>query len=265
LTSKVAVALLLLANAAPVLGQSGPEDVVRAFFKAEDEGRWLDAARMLDLRRFESLRQSAVAGFRRRPAARRVSAAEIMRMQPDIPRSVAEYQAKQANKSIDKYNPLEDQFANVSSVDSLAALSTQDAAARWLEAAGSGWKNSIAYKRSQDEPPMDCPELPDSVRRSMFTHVFKEVPSRILGTAAPSDSTRYVIIAEQFTDTRDSANVPSDADTPNSPRVLTLRNEDGAWKIIPRYDMPQASGMFGGVSVMISCKRDSVTKRQGRK
>ncbi|HZE09291.1 MAG TPA: hypothetical protein VE110_11110 [Gemmatimonadaceae bacterium] len=264
---KLAVAVLCLGSAPQVTAQSTADDVVRTFFQAEREGRWLDAARMLELRRFESMRQATVAGLRKRPPMHHVTAQEIMRMQPDMPRVAAEYQARQMEESMQKYNPLEDQFARVSSVDSLAALSTDEAAARWLEAMGPKWREALASKRMEYDPPIDCPHLPDSLMKSMVARGVEQNPvsTRILGSAAPTDSTRYVVVAEEFASQPLSARTGADADTPNSPRVLTLRRIGGEWKIVPRYDMPQASGTYGGTFLSVRCLPDSVSKGRARK
>jgi hypothetical protein len=264
-TSKVAVALLLLANAAPVLGQSDPEDVVRAFFKAEDEGRWLDAARMLDLDAFERIRRDAVKRYRSPTTFPVQTAEQIRRWDPAMPLAAAEYQAKQMNDLRNRFNPLEEDFARVSSVDSLIALPTDEAAARWLEATGPEWEEALALKRYPQRPAVDCPGLPDSLKKKMLREGFNAAATTILGTTAGTAAVRHVVVAEGFGVAPKAIAAPDDGDLPMSPRAITVRNVAGSWKIVPRRDMPQPSGMRGSISVAVSCVIDSVSKGGARK
>jgi hypothetical protein len=265
LKSKLTVVLMLLANAAPAVGQSGAEDVVRAFFKAEDEGRWLDAARMLDLNSFEGLRRDAVNRYRSVRTFPVETAERIRKLQPDMPLAVAEYQARQMNEQRSKLDPLEEEFARVGSVDSLIALPTDEAAARWLEATGPEWKEAVSIKRYPHARPMvDCPGLPDSVKKMMLREQFKTDAATILGSTGGSDSVRHVVVAEGFGGLPKAIAAQDDADLPMSPRAITVKNVSGSWKIVPRRDMPQSNGMLGSVSFGITCVRDSASKAGAR-
>ncbi len=262
---RLTLVLSAVITAAPASAQANPEDVVRAFFRAEDEGRWFDAARMLDLRRFERFRQSVVHGYRTRPPIAERTPEELMKWQPDIPRAVAEYQAKQMNESLRRYNPLERDFARTNSVDTLAALTTEEAAARWLEAMGPEWKNALAIKESAGRPTVDCPGLSDSAKKALLAKEFGNPTARILGSTASSDSLRYVVIGEVFRILSGGSAGQFDNEPAISPTTITLRSVSGLWKIVPMHDMPQSSGVHGSISFAISCARDSALKASLRK
>lgn len=253
---ELAVLLAFTIGGAPAVAQSRPEDVVRAFFKAEDEGRWLDAARMLDLKRFEPYRRSAVEGMRSNDKAPLRTADDLMKLEPDMPRAVAEYQAKQMNESLRRFNYVEHEFARVTSVDSLAALSTEEAAARWLEAMGPDWKQTLAERESARLPAGACDAIPDSVRTEIRTSL-RQLTARILGVTAGSDSVRYVVIGRELGIAGVSGSGEFEAPA-MSPAVMTLRRMGQTWKISPTVDLAQSTGIGGFASISMTCHIDSL-------
>jgi hypothetical protein len=227
--------------------QPTPEDVVRDFFKAEDEGRWMDAAHSLDLTRFEPIRRSAVQGAKSMTSRQKINAQEVMRWDPDMPLAVAEYQAKKSNEGFQRVEFLSREFARVSSVDSLVALQIDEAAARWLEAKGSKWQNEMALRESKGRPEVDCPGVPDSMTHEIRTELATPVTT-ILGATAASDTVRYVVIG--LTRFGGNSATPVDAPYPAiSPKAITMRKLDGSWRIVPAPDMPN-SDTFGGTTVV---------------
>jgi hypothetical protein len=76
-----------------------PEQVVRDFFKAEEEGRWIDAARSLDLARFEPVRRSVIQSARSVTSRRTTTAQQLMESDPAMPLAVAEYHVKRMNET----------------------------------------------------------------------------------------------------------------------------------------------------------------------
>jgi hypothetical protein len=136
----VAAAVLAALSAAGAIqlgAQASPTEVAAAFFKAVTEERWRDAARELDLAAFDRFRRERIAAERLSPRRQWVvTADDLLRRDPDMPRAVAEYQAKKIEESArETVSWTERDFANVSGIDSLAALSAEEAAARWLQAA----------------------------------------------------------------------------------------------------------------------------------
>ena len=255
--ARVVFALLVIGFSRPVFGQSNPGDVVRAFFKAEDEGRWLDAARMLDLKSFEPIQRNAVTASRRQGTFRQTTAEDLMKFDPDMPRAAAEYQVKRMNESRRTHNYLLEEFARVTSVDSLAALSTEQAAARWLEAQGPEWKMEVSAKDSRTAPKVDCPELSDSAKRALIVQGARMLPrATILGVTERSDSLRFVVVGEDYGSVHISdpgVNGPS-----LSPHVVTLVNSAGAWKIVPTLDMPRSNGFGGMTTFAIACGKGTL-------
>jgi hypothetical protein len=235
-----------------------PEDVVRDFFKAEDEGRWMDAAHSLDLTRFEPIRRSAVQATKATTSRRRTTAQDIMQWDPDMPLAVAEYQAKRANETSQSFDFFSREFARVPSIDSLVAMPIDQAAARWLEARGSKWQNEMALKESRRRPKANCPEVPDSIVRAMRAD-FKLPVTTIMGATETSDSVRYVVVG--FARFGGYAPNPGDAPYPEmSPTAITVRKLDGNWRISPAPDMPNSDGPGGVTSVSIECRKEKSPK-----
>ncbi|MFL5463241.1 MAG: hypothetical protein ACJ77T_07595 [Gemmatimonadaceae bacterium] len=257
--TRVILLLSMLLTASPVIGQSGPDEVVRAFFKAEDEGRWLDAARMLDLKRFEPFRRSALAGLRNNATLTPPRPEDLMKMDPAMPRVVAEYQAKKMVEGFQNLDLLARQFARVPSVDSLAAMSTEEAAARWLEAMSPAWQHTLAYKEMARRPAVDCPVAPDSIKKTIPTEPYRAPTARILG-AAVSDSVGYVIVGASTANRLVAGpGLFEDAFT-EFPRVMTLRRIGGSWKIAPTHDMPASRGTHTDAIFVVRCKPDSASQ-----
>jgi hypothetical protein len=224
--------------------------VVGAFFKAEDESRWLDAARMLDLKSFEPIQRNAITASRQRGTFRLATAEDLMKYDPDMPRAAAEYQVKRMNELRSRDFVL-DEFARVTSVDSLASLSTEQAAARWLEGQGPEWKTELSSRDARTAPTVDCPELSDSAKRAMIIRDARMPRATILGETERSDSLRYVVVGEDY----GSVHIPDRTVNGGtlSPHVIILVNVAGAWKIVPTLDIPRSNGLGGMAGVSIAC------------
>lgn len=235
-----------------------PEDVVRDFFKAEEEGRWVDAAHSLDLTRFEPIRRSAVHAAKSMTSRPKFTAQDIMRGEPDMPLAVAEYQAKRTNETSQSFDFLSLEFARVPSIDSLIAMPIDQAAARWLEARGSKWQNEVAFNALKRGPRSICPELPDSIVRAMRAD-FKLPVSTIMGATEASDSVRYVVVG--LARSNGGAQNPIDVSYPEmSPKAITMRKLDGNWRISPAPDLPSSDASGGFSSVSISCRKEQSPK-----
>ena len=244
------VGVFLLASARVVAAQSNPEDVVRAFFKAEEEERWQDAAALLDQSYIAGLQRTMVASFRNRPSVHKVTIDELMRADSTMPRAVAEYQLKQMDRATAEGDWLESEFARITSIDSLAALSPAEAASRWLEAKGPVYKTDRSYKRGRTQ--IDCPGLSDSTQRAMLVRVSQRTHAAVVGSTRNQDSVSYVVIGIK-------SDVPQSPDRIASmepgPRVMTVHKVSGAWKIVPTHDMPDAYGLGGMFTFAIGCSR----------
>jgi len=229
-------------------GASGsrPEAVVDSFIRATEQAHWRDAARLMDLESFAAMREQAVR-FARRPQAKvhRMTAEEMMKADPKMPRVVAEYEASRSNAQIDSFNWLAYEYADVPSVDSLAALSAEDVAARWLEAKDARYRMRRALEAQRSR----C-NLPDSV----FTKLIEMPPMthRILGTVM-ADSIAYVLYEKSrpFRAEPDSAGQSARRRRPVSretyvspPPVMTVRRVGIDWRIAPSFPFDEVGVMM---------------------
>jgi hypothetical protein len=257
-------------------GQSGsiasPADIARQFFAAEREGRWLDAARLLDLKSFEPQRARSVANARHANDAQQfhLTVDQMLRHDPSMPRAVAEYQVKQAAESFRDFNPLTYEYADVPTADSLAALPVDVAAARWLEAKDPRWLMRREMKRQPHTLAGDCGKVNDSLIKATkmldtaAALAMSLVPRReVIGIAAvastpgSADSLSYVLFRERY-ETRGDSTARGLMDRPEmqmSPSVLTLIRTSVGWRVLPALDFGGVSGS-GGFS--FDCTIDSV-------
>ena len=133
----LAPAPLVCASRAQSVASPGsqPAAVVDSFFRAEEQERWTDAARLMDLHAVGAMRDQEVSNVRMaRLRVHHVTPEELMRFDPKMPRVVAKSQAAKSNEQVGRFDWIRHEYADVPSADSLASLSTVDAAARWLEA-----------------------------------------------------------------------------------------------------------------------------------
>ncbi|MGZ3331612.1 MAG: hypothetical protein ACXU9O_05640 [Gemmatimonadaceae bacterium] len=271
----VGVALMLSASNAVAQASPGasPADVARDFFAAERDGRWLDAAHLLDLKSFEPQRAQSVANARRARDTHpfHLTVDQILRHDPSMPRAVAEYQVKQAEQSFRDFNPLTYEYADVPTADSLAALPVDVAAARWLEAKDPRWLMKRQARSSGEcaqvyDSLLKRPSALDSVAASMFMLPRPEVVAVASGgsTAGSADSLSYVIFRERYETTLDSTARPRMAVLPMqmSPSVLTMIRTPAGWKVQPVQDLGYAHGTFG---FSYDCAIDSVKPRAKKK
>jgi hypothetical protein len=233
----------LLAALLPAQSKSGasPTEVAREFFNAQSDGRWLDAARLLDLRGFESYRQNAIRESGLKKGFVGPTPEQVMAREPGMPRVVAEYVAGKYAQVADS-DALSMEFARTASPDALAVLSLDEAAARWLEARDPRWQ----LERSRTHLPPGC-------QRPPILPTVKPPPNEALGEViyrltAPGgvDTLSYVV----FRDPTISRGAPG----LKPPGVLTLTSVNGQWKILPLPDVGFAGGVrsfpgFGCVKV----------------
>jgi hypothetical protein len=255
------LALSALASVASGQNRSvAPDEVVRRFFQTEVDGRWADAAHFLDLNAFEGIRKASVDNARHRQPMRTLTVDQIMQFDPNMPREVAEYQVKEANKDR-TFDFLEREYARVNSVDELASLSVEEAAARWLEAKDVRWQIGLAmkYSRSRGRHVPKCP-APDSAATLMAKDM-TQTPAKILGVAREkSDSLAYVLVRDQW---RPRAVSGLDNRAPIleiSPSIVTLVRTGMGWKVYPAFDLPSPAGVRH-MSVSVSCDSSESPKK----
>jgi hypothetical protein len=222
-----------------------PSAVADSFFSAWAGGRLRDAARLMDLDTFGKLRDDEVKNMRH-ARTRRMTADDYMKYQPRMPRAVAEFEAAQFNENAGRNDWLMHDYANVPDVDRLAALSVEEAAARWLEAKD----RRYIMRRALEEQRSRC-NVPDSVFAQMFP--FPTTKYEVMGTIV-KDTLAWTLFEETFdVPPSDSLHAPSPRRRRRTrvswampPSVLTLRRIGDTWRVAP--GMP-----FGDqVSIMVA-------------
>ena len=255
--SAVTLAVLASFNAATktVSGQS-PRDVVQAFFNAEDQDRWLDAARMLDLTVFERVRKNFVEGMRHRGDFRAPTVESLMQMDPKLPRAVAEYQVAEWQTNFTDSAFLGQEFARTQSVEALAALSVEEAAARWLEAKGPVWETEMRWRDARSRPQMNCAGMSDSAAKALQIRSSRQSRAVIRGATPDTGAFSYVVIDVVYSPTA----LPDTTLTGRGPlpRAITLRKVANTWRIEPAADLPNANGMGGVYGVGVACGEGSI-------
>lgn len=249
------IALILVAalasreSAAQLSKLSTSERTVRAvvdsFYSAVDHERWDAAATFVDTTRFAVYLRQQVRNARAYVPPPPPSVEQFMAQDSTMPRAVAEWQMQQYRKYSTGNRPfdfLQGQFTGVESPQRLAALSTTQALARWLEAMDPRLAFREMVKRS------GCP---DSVAHGTLPLE----PFTIRGVAFGNDTTAYVvavggtpIVIADPGSPNDSADVAA-----GEYRVLALHRLRGAWRLEPRLDLLGSSGM--AISEM-SCDHD---------
>jgi hypothetical protein len=219
---------------------AGPEAVARTFFQAQADGRWLDAARLLDLTSFDAYRKAAAVRNRAAKGRAGPTVEQVLAEQPDMPRAVAEYVARIYTAASDS-DALSIEFAHTTSVDSLLKLPLVVAAARWLEARDLRWQ----LERSRAPLPAGC-------MRPAAAATPKPRPKQVIGGVTPitrsaaSDSASYVLF-------RDPTATAGRTGTTRLPDVLALVRVDGEWRITG-FDNPEFAGS-GYTYASLACVR----------
>ena len=183
----------------------------------------------------------------------------MLRMDPKMPRAVAEYQIKQWQENANGNDFLAQEFARVTSVDTLVALSVQEAAARWLEAKGPEWRTELTWRSGRGRPEVSCPGMSDSVARAVYLHTAKESRAVIRGATPDTGSLSYVVIDVVF-ERHPVADSLSIGRSP-LPRAMVLRKLAGVWKVEPAADLPNANGMGGSYAFGIGCAKPGATDK----
>jgi hypothetical protein len=236
----VGVAILSAVAASRGIAQETPTQVATAFFKAMADERWLDAARRLDLAAFDRYRQEQVTALRHTVRDRDMTVEQILFHNPDMPRAVAEYQIRQIQEHRELYGDgVSMQFADVANADSLAAMSLEDAAARWLQAMDHRWELRRLLKAQRAR---GC-RVPDDAEK----FIPRPTPPTIIG-AIVSGSAAYVVYRNR--DLAEHAPGSTYELSENEPRTMELRATSIGWRIRPR------SALAGDVAIGVMSTDD---------
>lgn len=228
---------LLTALAGPLLAQqpaASPESAARTFFQALEGERWADAARMIHPAALARYRESTVASLRSalNPTAfRPTTVDELLRLDPAMPREVAEYQARRSNEDRTGYSRIVFERAGVTSVEELERLPADEAFARFLAA------NSESRHLARS-----IEGKVDSVAARLIPRIMPRVTRSVIGsTPAPGGEARdaaYVVysVAHRLP--------PAPTGLAERVAVVAMRRDGAAWKIDPGES--EAHELFGG-------------------
>jgi len=218
--------VLLLVPFGPLASQRRPaqpaDSVARGFFDAVARERWATAATFMDLELFRPFVSQALDLAREYRAPRVPTLEELMRNDPDMPREVAEYELRKYREyATGLPNPLPLQFAGVTSADSLAALSLEQAAAAWLEAQDDRTRIRELLSRNR------CPVPPRDSLAQAERH-------SVIGVLSAGDTAAYALHASGRLR---QGPVPDSGQLVPLPQVLELRRRGDTWRVVPRDDL----------------------------
>jgi hypothetical protein len=187
-----------------------------AFLKAVQAADWKAAAGFLDIVPLDHYRLSRIDAARRRHRVLPITVEQLMKVDSQMPRAVAEYQVQQMKEHSQDFNFLELEFG-IADPDSLAAMPASVVAQHWLEVHDRRWDMRTAYKRSR------CPmSLLDSLPPPQF---------RILGTIVNGD------IAYLLYERDDDPPPVLDEVRSVAPNILFLRRGLDSWWVLPRQNV----------------------------
>lgn len=216
-----------------------PESVVRAYFQAVAERRWRDAAQFVDPAFIERVRGHTISWAG--DAGRVVTVEEHMRRDPDMPRAVAEYFVRGAERSMRAFgNEISNQFAMVEDTIALKALSPMEAAARYVQATD----RRYVFSRSYRMLPGCADSVPDDATLNEFAPRHEILASVVRGDTA------WVMY-------RDTSRISMQEVT--GPEIAALRRVHGRWLV----DLERAPGRSSGTLYALECtKIDSAGVRR---
>ena len=186
--------------------------VATAYLKALQVGDLKAAVGFLDLEPFDRYRRGQAESAKHQQMAPPITPERLMSHDPEMPRSVAEFNARRMNDQRRSTNVLEYQFG-LTDPDSVLALPVETLAARWLEVHDRRYQTRRALRAS--------PCAIDT------TFALPEPQYRVLGTVV-SDSIAYVLFTND-----ELPNFPVDGVSSWGPNMLFLRRAHDSWWVLP--------------------------------
>jgi hypothetical protein len=232
-----ATTLLAQASRRPAAHPDSARLTADLFFRAIADEKWETAAMFLDT---ISMRRMISQQLRQRPELNRreMTVDDFMRGDSTKPREVAEYELKRYREQVSKFDAgdrFSREYYGIRSASDLRALSTTQAAARYLQAKDQRVQLRELLKQAGCGDPTFTP--PFTVHR-------------ILATALANDSVAYLVHDE-------SATAISRAGYSELPSIMVLRFRGGRWVIAPT---PMFMGP-GGVAIYGDGPCDATRRR----
>ncbi len=195
----------------PVATAELPEERVRRLFSAMEGHRWEDAASHFDPEDLDRWHRETVQ--RVEMLAKRPTVDEMLARQPDLPRAVAEHRVQ--SRPADPIVFLDPPLARVVSLDEVRALSSQEAAARALEAGeGAGRVESMIEQHGERVPPQYM-----DILREMSEHDWSR---EVIGVVRDPDGLAHVVYRARW-----GGDAPYAID---EVRVLSLTPTEEGWR-----------------------------------
>jgi hypothetical protein len=209
---------------AQVTDAAAAQAVGAAFLRAKEAGDWKSAAGFLDLEPLARERGRAVEMARQQREMPPTTVEQLMQMDPEMPRVVAEYEVKRMNVVRNVPNFLEMQFG-VGNADSLLALPMETVAQHWLEAHDERWSFRLAMRLS------NCAKVvPDTAGMPHPSY-------HVIGTVV-NDTLAYMLF-----DSRGMYARAADAMHWDPPEIVRLIRMRGTWWVLPTSE--SSGGLVG--------------------
>lgn len=246
------VALITLLPTVASAQARTPEQSMRAFLDAFAAERFVEGAAFIDSASFDAWRRQRVDAARRQRTPSELSAEQLMRIDPDMPRAVAEYHAKRARVRREGFtDPLLQEFAGLGSVDAIARAAVREAVAAWLRARHPKW----LAERELREARALCP--PDS---ALIAEVRDLVPvdSHSVVGAVFRDSLAFVVIQQVLAAPGEFGRDERDAAL--APRAVRMRRAGERWVLLDWDDWFSDTAIALSSPQTTACPRTPPTK-----
>jgi hypothetical protein len=227
-----------------------PEAAAQAFFAALESGRWPDAARLVHsaaLMRYREQNISMVRSALREPERPVVTPEVLLRHDPQMPREVAEYQARRVAEASQDHRRWALEHAGVASLEELERLSPEEAFARFL--AANDERRAIQRAVEREADPAMGELLARAAPRTERTVIGSvPAPGKHGAGDVQADSVAYVV----YSVTQRAPHTPSMG--PERVAVVGARRDGAVWKVDPGE--PMGHELFGGGSFAVSVETE---------
>jgi hypothetical protein len=197
-----------------------PESAATAFFRAMESEQWNEAARWMHPEALARLREAALerAALARAPGTDSITPEEVMRDDPDMPRVVAEYQARKWTENMRQSARLARTSLGATSREEFEAMSPGQLVARLVEESD---PRRIARAVAREQA--------DTVGGKLLVRAIPPTVRTVIGHVAAPDraDAAYVLY-------RSAPRYPAPlALVPEQTAVLHMRRDGAEWRVNP--------------------------------
>ena len=213
-----------------------PLTLFGAALHALNAGDWAAVAQLCDSASLKSFHRGRLEEFASRPS--RMTADELMRQVPDMPREAAEYHVARQQQMMDPEQRLKEEMPDVPNVDAFRAMAPEEVFTRWLDARSPG--------RQMERIGAAARIPPDVAAALVAEHRGAELSLVALGFIVDGDRIAHVLYREAFDESRgrgseewlarlpaDERELIRDMAGRGHPTTATCRRQpDGTWRLI---------------------------------